>query len=209
MKIPSPNKKASSGITLVEALLVVTLIALLVLLILPIMARDRTCHGRPYCLNNLKQIDLAFRVWAGDHDDKFPMEVSVTNGGSKEFVNTPQAFQHFKAISNELGQSPIVVVCPDDSLRKYAKKFDAGFGNSNLSYFINVSATTNSDPAITVLCGDRNITPNGNRLFLTQSNQVIQWDANIHNNQGCLLFGDGHVENMKSFQSSGETLSIP
>ena len=195
--------------TLVEAVVIVALIALLASMLLPGLVHAKSRRHQGSCYNNLRQIGAAFRVWAGDYDDKYPMEVSVTNGGSKEFVNTAQAFQHFKAISNELGQSPIVVVCPDDSLRKYAKKFDAGFGNSNLSYFINVSATTNSDPAITVLCGDRNITPGGNRLFLTQSNQVIQWNANIHSNQGCLLFGDGHVENTKSFQGSGETLSIP
>ena len=195
--------------TLVEAVVIVALIALMASMLLPGLARPKSRRHQGSCYNNLRQIGIAFRVWAGDNDDKYPMEVSVTNGGSKEFVNTPQTFQHFNVLSNELGLLPILLICPSDSTRLAAQGFGPGFGNANLSYFINVSATTNSDPAITVLCGDRNITPNGNRLFLTQSNQVIQWDANIHSNQGCLLFGDGHAEHIKSFQSSGDTLAIP
>jgi len=36
------------------------------------------------CSNNLKQLGLAYQVWAGDNDGKFPMAVSVANGGALE-----------------------------------------------------------------------------------------------------------------------------
>ena len=211
MKIPLPNKKVSSGFTFVEAVLVVVVIALIAGFLFPDISRRKRYRSQVNCLNNLKQIGLAFRVWAGDNDDKYPMEVSATNGGSKEFVNTTQAFQHFKVMAAELGQSGKLVVCPNDSSRSPSPD-DYGplFCNSNLSYFINVSATTNSNPAQTVLCGDRNITPIGNRLFATQSNQVILWDASIHTNQGRILYADGSaVEVANSFRSSGEMLAIP
>jgi hypothetical protein len=42
-------------------------------------------HNRPLrieCVNNLKQIGLAYRLWAEDNGGKFPMEISVTNGGT-------------------------------------------------------------------------------------------------------------------------------
>ena len=196
--------------TLVEAVVIVALIALLASMLLPGLVHAKSRRHQGSCYNNLRQIGAAFRVWAGDYDDKYPMEVSVTNGGSKEFVNTPQAFQHFNVLSNDLGLLPILLICPSDSTRRAAKGFGPGFCNSNLSYFINVSATTNSDPFNTILCGDRNITPVGNRLFVTQSNQVVKWDASIHKNRGWILYADGSaVEITQPFRCSGETLSIP
>jgi hypothetical protein len=36
------------------------------------------------CFNNLKQIGLSFRLWSGDHFDKYPM---LTRLGGFEWVN--------------------------------------------------------------------------------------------------------------------------
>ena len=46
-------------------------------------------HGGRYkqlsCVNNLKQIGLAFRTWALDNDGQFPFNVSTNAGGTREF----------------------------------------------------------------------------------------------------------------------------
>ena|ERR1041385_2148903 len=44
---------------------------------------------------------LSFRVWEGDNGDKYPMQVSRTNGGSMEFITGPNAFLHFQVMSND------------------------------------------------------------------------------------------------------------
>jgi hypothetical protein len=40
------------------------------------------------CVNDLKQVGIAFRLWEGDNNDKYPMAVSVTNGGAMELIAT-------------------------------------------------------------------------------------------------------------------------
>src|ERR1039458_3374995 len=41
--------------------------------------------------NNLKQIGLAFRIWAGDNGDQFPFNVSQTKGGTHELCEIGRA----------------------------------------------------------------------------------------------------------------------
>jgi len=66
----------------VEAVVVIFVIAILVLMILLAIINPPHDHrAHSYCINNLKQLGLAYRIWEGDNRDKNPMELSVTNGG--------------------------------------------------------------------------------------------------------------------------------
>lgn len=80
------------------------------------------------CVNQLKQIGLAFRMWALDHDDKFPFNAGLEAGGTRELcargsdgfdTNAPV---HFQVLSNELN-TPKLLVCPKDSSRQPARDF--------------------------------------------------------------------------------------
>lgn len=138
------RQNAQTGLTLVELILVIGVLAILALLLIPALDSRPTPAYRIGCVSNLKQIGFAFRIWAGDNNDKFPMEVSVTNGGTMEFVNSPNVFRHFQALSNEL-QVPKVVICGKDVARSAATNFSKDFDNSHLSYFLGVDAVhTNS-----------------------------------------------------------------
>src|ERR1017187_5801106 len=77
--------RGGKGFTLTELLVVICAVAVMVALILPILARPHH-HSGPNCTNNLKQIGLAFRIWEGDNGGKYPMQVSVTNGGAMELA---------------------------------------------------------------------------------------------------------------------------
>jgi hypothetical protein len=100
------------------------------------------------CENNLKQIGLAFKVWAIDHDEQFPFNVSTTGGGSKEHCARgsdgfdQNAALHFKALSKEL-LDPKVVVCPADAAKQPAIDFSA-LEARNVSYQLR-SGTNISD----------------------------------------------------------------
>jgi type II secretory pathway pseudopilin PulG len=94
------SKKLNCALTLVEVLVVLAVLWILAAIILPPLVSRPARAPRIQCVNNLKQIGLAMRVWDGDHGDKFPMSFSETNGGTMEFTTGPNVFRHFQVISN-------------------------------------------------------------------------------------------------------------
>jgi prepilin-type N-terminal cleavage/methylation domain-containing protein len=188
-----PPNRPAHAFTLTELLLVLAVLALLVALLLPSLD-NRPMNSRLGCVNNLKQVGLSFRTWAIDNDNHFPMQVSVTNGGTMELVGSGQVFLHFQVMSNELS-SPKILFCPNDKQRTNATSFAGGFSDQTISYFLNVDAIP--DNGTNLLCGDRNLTnqPSTGSHFVNISKGAhIGWTKEIHSKQGNLCFGDGLVE---------------
>lgn len=179
--------------SLIELLILMVCIVTLCAIILPLLAKSRARSSRINCSNNLKNITLSFRIWSTDNEDKWPMQVSVTNGGTREFVESGAVHPHFKAMSNELS-TPKILNCPQDKGRVFAADF-INLKDRNLSYFINLDARYEDGSSL--LCGDRNITnrPHAGyrRVPLTHADSLA-WDMRIHNKKGYMAFGDGRVD---------------
>lgn len=81
------------------------------------------------CVNNLKQIGLAIRIWSGDNNDQYPFHLSTNLGGTLEHCAAgPDGFDrngwlHLCVLSNELN-TPLVLVCPQDRTKKAATNFN-------------------------------------------------------------------------------------
>jgi competence protein ComGC len=175
--------------------LAVGILILLALLFLgfPSLVRFKRDQERIGCASRLKNIGLAFRVFATDHSDHFPMQVSTNQGGTAEFNYTTELFRHFAVFSNELS-TPRILVCPSDSRRKSAYNFLGDISNSNLSYFLVPDAM---ETQTFLLAGDRNIISDSTRtngILFVRSNNVLKWSSDMHNSLGNVIVGDGSVQ---------------
>lgn len=139
--------------SLIELLIVVSILAILVGLLLPALFKARMSAHQVQCLSNMKQLATAFQSYLGDNNDYYPLIAPVSNwsmegaGDAARWYNTgfyslhliasyivPGATQCFKNTIRE----PIsnVFVCPANQLNpnntqaNYSANYFV-FGNPN------------------------------------------------------------------------------
>jgi competence protein ComGC len=217
---PMPVHK-TEAFTLLEVILVIVVVLVLVSMLLPPMGPRACCKSsRISCINNLKQIGTAYRIWSNDNGDRFPALQSVAKGGWKDILtNANQGFlcwTNYAIMQNEMGQSPRVVVCPSEA--RIAANTFSNFANTNLSYFVGVSAEDTYPQSL--LAGDRNLGPGnepakdygfspengqGNDVAIQTNSQAgpVCWSLKIHSagnaaGAGNILLGDGSAQQVTS-----------
>lgn len=79
------------GFTLIELLVVIAIIALLAAILFPVFARARENARRSSCQSNLKQIGIAWIMYAQDYDEKI-MRFSNGVGGGSATTTNPAVF---------------------------------------------------------------------------------------------------------------------
>ena len=202
------NKKA---FTLLELLVVITILGILSGLLLPALGMAREAARRAQCVNNLRQHGIAWYLYLGDHNDRFPRHAPPSYGGTQVWSFGGGDSDHgsgdddaeYRALNRYLditdGDSPNTKIfqCPDDQ-----KSYQAGYpgtafvryGNSyrmNGSIIIYGSGGQNQRPLST-------ITRPHSRIYLER---CINSNVPGHGGSGntppktpvMVLFLDGHV----------------
>lgn len=208
MKPPTPTSVRRQAFTLIEAIVVVGLIVILAGMLLPALPNCKAKAPRIKCANNLKQVALAFKVFAHDHDGRFPFETpELTDRGLDR-----RAWTQFLVLSNELGSAKILWCPGDTSGRSAATEFGWGVAapsdslvrmqNNAVSFFIGIGARSNTPNAI--LTGDCNVAPSasaplyssrGAAPFVPMSTNLV-WSTRMahHDLAGNVALGDGSVQ---------------
>jgi type II secretory pathway pseudopilin PulG len=188
-------KGMARAFTLIELIVIFVVIVLLAVCLVPGLVRVRH-QADVTCMNNLKQVGLAFRISDMDSGGYWPMKVTTNAGGTMELVGSGQVFIHFRAISNELS-TPKILVCPRDKAKVPTTNFASGFSDKNVSYWVGTDAIETSPQML--LSGDRNLAFQGQPIkpglfVLTTNNASLSWTKAMHHPCGNVGFADGYVQ---------------
>jgi prepilin-type N-terminal cleavage/methylation domain-containing protein/prepilin-type processing-associated H-X9-DG protein len=117
----------SNGYTLVELVVTIAILGVLALILIPAVSRAREAALRSTCVNNLRQIGLAFSLYAQENEGRFPPRQVFRADGS---LSTEMIFNG-TAMVPEYITNLNMVWCPSYSEGEPVEWYDKARGNND------------------------------------------------------------------------------
>ncbi len=219
---PSPSG-ARTGFTLIELLVVIAIIAILAGMLLPALSRAKAKAQGALCLANLKQLHLAWQVYADDHQGRLVSNhgVGETRARRQNWVNHVMNWEDSEENTNTvyltegklgsyLGRSVPVFKCPSDQSRSLVGPRTRSFSMNSLvgdpgeltnkfnpSFVQCFKEADLSGPANLFVFLDEHPDTINDGFFMNRLEEAPKWGnlpASFHNGAGNLTFADGHTE---------------
>jgi len=184
---------------------------MLVLLMLPSLASTSMRSNQASCLNNLRQIGIAFQAWGNDHSDNRPWFVFTNEGGTHSHPARGNAYIHYSVLSNHLSPTLLIDPAETNPAKRMATTWNLSPGgflslkNSALSYMFSIH--TWIPDATDILSSDRNVQFAGATVCSSGGGTPVQelgtgvsrsefrgWTNGPHGIAGNVLINDGRVE---------------
>jgi prepilin-type N-terminal cleavage/methylation domain-containing protein/prepilin-type processing-associated H-X9-DG protein len=115
-RLQGESMKIKKGFTLVELLVVISIIALLLAILVPALGKAKKQAKGVSCLSQLRQWGLAFGMYTSEHNGKFPQGwtgVTPEDYGKGKYV-------WISALEPYYGRDKKMLVCPGTTLQKVA-----------------------------------------------------------------------------------------
>jgi competence protein ComGC len=202
------SRQRKAAFTRIELAAILGVLSVLALVALPLLANNSARSDQAGCLNNLRQIGIAFQAWGNDHEDRRPWFVPMNEGGSSGHVLRAEAWFHYTFLSNHI--APGVLMDPSEIVpykrraENWALTPDGGFlqyKNNAVSYMF--SLHTSLAEANNLLAADRHVQFSGQGFcpvggvtqvnFLAAGSLFQGWTNNVHGVAGNVLRSDGQV----------------